>query len=241
MWNHLGWPFMKDAVNIRQRSFLSLQDSTPGEIAYMWQIMQVQIGKVWKDTNSCIFSNVFIAVIIIVCSHFSFLLLAFPTLSFGFRGVGRGVGYPLFSRKNVLFKHKVQAVSTSSTCLFYTISRLSFFGERWKYHFRAPRPCPPPPHQQTRVSGMSFQVQPFRPSWNCTPLLSLQFQFFACTGYIVTYQKITCHMGSTSSGYREKYRSAKSVGCSELSFKLVQHWRYFVRLSKTISARRSFP
>ena len=52
MWNHLVWCFMKDAVNIRQWSFLSLQDSTPGEIAYIWQIMQVQIGKVWKDTNS---------------------------------------------------------------------------------------------------------------------------------------------------------------------------------------------
>ena len=52
MWNHQVWHFMKDAVNIRQWSFLSLQDSTPGEIAYIWQIMQVQIGKVWKDTNS---------------------------------------------------------------------------------------------------------------------------------------------------------------------------------------------
>ena len=52
MWNHLVWRFMKDAVNIRQWSFLSLQDSTPGEIAYYWQIMQFQIGKVWKDTNS---------------------------------------------------------------------------------------------------------------------------------------------------------------------------------------------
>ena len=52
MWNHLVWRFMKDAVNIRQWSFLSLKDSTPGEIAYIWQIMQVQIGKVWKDTNS---------------------------------------------------------------------------------------------------------------------------------------------------------------------------------------------
>ena len=50
MWNHLVWRFMKDAVNIRQWSFLSLQDSTPGEIAYYWQIMQFQIGKVWKDT-----------------------------------------------------------------------------------------------------------------------------------------------------------------------------------------------
>ena len=52
MWNHLVWRFMKDAVNIRQWSFLSLQHSTPGEIAYYWQIMQFQIGKVWKDTNS---------------------------------------------------------------------------------------------------------------------------------------------------------------------------------------------
>ena len=52
MWNHLVWRFMKDVVNIRQWSFLSLQDSTPEEIAYYWQIMQFQIGKVWKDTNS---------------------------------------------------------------------------------------------------------------------------------------------------------------------------------------------
>ena len=39
MWNHLVWCFMKDAMNIRQQSFLSLLDSTPGEIAYIWQIL----------------------------------------------------------------------------------------------------------------------------------------------------------------------------------------------------------
>ena len=160
------------------------------------------------ERTQFIFSNVFIAIIIIVCSHVSSLLLALPALSF-LGGRGGGV--------------QVQAVSTSSTCRFTPYPGWIFSENIENTIFKCGSRRPPPP------------------SWNCTPL-SLQFQFFECTGYIlVTYQKITCHMGSTSSGYMEKYRSAKSVGCSELSFKLVQHWRYFVRLSKTISARRSFP
>ena len=225
MWKHLVWRFMKDAVNKCLRSFLTLQYSTPGEIAYIIfiiiQIMQVQIDKVWKDTNSSLAmfslpSSSSCAAILAFCSQ--------PSPHF-LSGGGGGV---------------------------YTISRVSFFREHWKYHFRASRfqtfsgvdaptpfPTPPPTNSCLWHEFSSAATHP-PPCWNCTPL-SLQFQFSACTGYVVTYQKITCHMGSTSSGYMEKYRSAKSVGCSELSFKLVQHWRYFVRLSKTISARRSFP
>ena len=78
MWNHLVWRFMKDAVNKRLRSFLTLQDSTPGEIAYIIfiiiQIMQVQIDKVWKDTNSSLAmfslpSSSSCAVILAFCSQ----------------------------------------------------------------------------------------------------------------------------------------------------------------------------
>ena len=54
------------------------------------------------ERTQFIFSNVFIAIIIIVCSHVSSLLLALPALSF--LGGGGGV--------------QVQAVSTSSTCRF---------------------------------------------------------------------------------------------------------------------------
>ena len=114
------------------------------------------IGKVWKDTNSSL-------------AMFSLPSSSSCTVILGLRWGGR-FWPPTFFKEKGLFKYKVQAVSTSSTCCFTpypgwvllenienTISKplhfKKFLGED------APRPPPPPP-QQAGVSGMSFQEQP---------------------------------------------------------------------------------
>lgn len=74
MWNPLMWRFIKDMNNrMANKLFLFLflnldkvKNWTPGRITNIWQIQLVQIDtKVWKDANS-LFSDIFIAFVIII-------------------------------------------------------------------------------------------------------------------------------------------------------------------------------